>query len=452
MTNNLKNIFVVLIVLSVTICFGQDKPTLTRKIIKEIAKNNYVAPFPDGFLHGETLQYKLYIQLAETATTEELIKYTEDRRGIIRVYAVKCLDKRKYGGLFDLAIKHIQDTNKVTESGHMSRDVYVGDYFVSVQNISESERNQLDSILLFTDNKLFYLNRLLEKIDTKKSNYERIRNLANKNEFAVIALAKYKREEDIKLIEEQILKNSYFTIEAIEFFPTEQFKKTLLTLREQGYNYYGIELAVASFKDSFSIDYFNHSLNTTKGNDYQREQRAKYIFEAISKYKDTIDTSLFFSLWENYQKIDTDIINFLAKIDKEKCVYLSINSLKKPNNLDNSTLVILTMLDFLIVNDNDAAKELIKLNIDSANVHKLSCFVEKATNFKDQEIVNSMFYRLENTSNSHIYLPIVKTILSYQDKELNERLIKSIKGNSDIKGWGMEKVIVYLDEYGLKIL
>ncbi|MBL4587491.1 MAG: hypothetical protein JKX84_10630 [Flavobacteriales bacterium] len=452
MTNNLKNIFVILIALPVTICFGQDKPMLTKRIIKEIAKNNYVAPFPDGFFFGETPQYKLFMQLAETATTAELIKYTEDRRPIIRVYAVKCLDKRNYDGLFELAIKHIKDTKKVAESGvHRSRDVYVGDYFVEVQNISESERNQLDSILLFTDNKLFYLNWLLGEIGTNKSNYERIRYLANKNEFAVIALAKYKREEDIKLIEEQILKNSYFTIEAIEFFPTEQFKETLLTLREQGYNYYGTKLAVASFKDSFSIDYFNHSLLKAKGNNYQSGQRAKYIFEAISKYRDTIFTELFFNLWENDQKIDTDIFNYLAKIDKEKCIYLSINSLKKPNNLDNSTLVILTMLDFLIVNDNDAAKELIKLNIDSANVHKLSYFVEKATNFKDQEIVNSMFYRLENTSNGHIYVPIVKTILSFRDKELNERLIKSIKENSEIKDWGMEKVILYLDEYGLKI-
>jgi succinate dehydrogenase flavin-adding protein (antitoxin of CptAB toxin-antitoxin module) len=451
MTNNLKNIFVILIVLSVTICFGQDKPMLTKKIIKEIAKNNYVAPFPDGFLHGETPQYKLYIQLAKTATTDELIKYTKDRRPIIRVYAIKCLDKRNYGELFELATKHIQDTKKVTESGHRSRDVYVGDYFVGVQNISESERNQLDSILLFTDNKLFYLNWLLGEIGTNKSNYERIRYLANKNEFAVIALAKYKREEDIKLIEEQILKNSYFTIEAIEFFPTEQFKETLLTLRAQGYNYYGTELAVASFKDSFSIDYFNHSLLKAKGNNYQRGQRAKYIFEAISKYRDTIFTELFFNLWENDQKIDTDVFNYLAKIDKEKCIYLSINSLKKPNNLDNSSLVILTMLDFLIVNDNDAAKELIKLNIDSANVHKLSYFVEKATNFKDQEIVNSMFYRLENASNGHIYVPIVKTILSYRDKELNERLIKSIKENSEIKDWGLDKIKGLLNEKGFKL-
>jgi hypothetical protein len=189
----------------------------------------------------------------------------------------------------------------------------------------------------------------------------------------------------------------------------------------------------------------------TKENNYQRGQRAKYIFEAISKYRDTIYTELFFNLWENDQKIDTDIFNYLAKIDKEKCIYLSTNSLKRPNNLDNSSLVIVTMLDFLIANNNNAAKALIKLNIDSANVHKLSFFVEKATNFKDQEIINSMFYRLENTSNGHIYVPIVKTILSYQDKELNERLIKSIKENVEIKDWGMEKVVLYLEEYGLEI-
>lgn len=450
MTNIIKHIALTLTLLTVTICYGQDKSLTTKEIIKQIAKNNYVAPYPDGFINYETPQYKLYIQLQKTATTGELLKYIDDKRPVVRIYAIKCLDDRKYDNLFQLAVKHIHDTNKVRESGHRSRDVYVGDFFVGIQNTSEIERKQLDSIILYTDNKLFYLNGLLSEIEPNEKHYQRIRYLADKNEFAVIALAKFRKESDIDFISTQILKNSYFTIEAIEIFPTEPFKKTLQTLREQGYKHYGTELAVAVYKDQFSVDYFNNSL-TTKENNFQKKQRSKYIFEAISKYRDTIFTNLFFKLWKDDYIINSEIFNYLTALDKKKCLSLAYSTLHNPNNLDNSSLVILTMLDFLIVNDSVIAKEIIKQNIDSANVHKLSYFVEKAVHFKDQDIINSMFYRLENTSNGHIYVPIVKTILAYKDNELNERLIESIKQNVEIKDWGLQKVTDNLELYGLKL-
>lgn len=225
----------------------------------------------------------------------------------------------------------------------------------------------------------------------------------------------------------------------------------MLTLREQGYNYYGTELAVAAFKDKFSVDYFNMSLSSIAENDFKRKQRSKYIFEAISKYRDTIFINLFFKLWEDDYTIDSEIFNYLTSIDKSKCLKLAYQTLQEPNNLDNSSLVITKMLDYLILNDTILAKEIIKHNIDSVNVHKLRYFVEKAVHFKDKDIINSMFYRLENTSNGHIYVPIVKTVLAYQDKELNKRLIESIKQNVEIKDWGLQKVTENLEEYGLKI-
>jgi len=451
MTNTIKHIILIITLLTVTICYGQDKPLTTKKIINKIAKNNYVAPYPDGFINYETPQYKLYIQLQKTATTDELLEYIDDKRPVVKIYAIKCLDDRKYGNLFQLAVKHIHDTNKVREAGHRSRDVYVGDFFVGIQNISEIELRQLDSIILYTDNKLFYLNRLLSEIEPNERHYERIRYLADKNEFAVIALAKYRKESDIDLISTQILKNSYFTIEAIEIFPAEPFKKNLLTLREQGYNYYGTELAVAVYKDKFSLDYFNTSLGAVKENDFHRKQRSKYIFEGISKYRDTVFTDLFFKLWEDDFIINSEIFNYLTNLNKEKCLRLANQTLQEPNNLDNSSLIISTMLDFLIANDSITAKKIIKQNIDSANVHKLSYFVEKAVHFKDKEIINSMFYRLENTSNGHIYVPIVKTILTYKDNELNERIIESIRQNVEIKDWGLQKVTDNLELYGLKL-
>lgn len=435
--------------MAATICCGQ-KPMKTAEIIEEIARNNYVAPFPDGFINGETLQHNLYLQLQKTAKTKELVTYTNDQRPIVRIYAIKCLDDRKYKKLFDIAVAHMHDTAKVKVGGHRPMVKYTGDYFVEVQHISEIEREQLDSIILYTDNRFTYLNHLLSEIGTDQKHYERIRHLAGKNEFAVIALARFNRKEDIDLIAAQVLKNSYFTIEAVQVFPAEPFKKTLLTLREQGYNYYGTELAVAAFKDSFSIDYFHQSL-LTEENVYQRKQRVKYILEAISEYRSDIFTDLFFELWENEHAINSEIFIYLAIIDREKCIEQSIKSLRNPKELDNSSLVIPAMLDFLRANDSISVKAIIRRNIDSADVHTLKYFVEKAAYFKDTAMINSMFYRLENTTNGHIYVPIVETILLYHDTELNERLIRSIKQNKGIKDWGLDMVESYLERYELKL-
>ena len=62
MMNTIKHIILIISLLTATICYGQDKLLTTKKIINEIAKNNYVAPYPDNFINYETPQYKLYIQ------------------------------------------------------------------------------------------------------------------------------------------------------------------------------------------------------------------------------------------------------------------------------------------------------------------------------------------------------------------------------------------------------
>ena len=50
-----------------------------------------------------------------------------------------------------------------------------------------------------------------------------------------------------------------------------------------------------------------------------------------------------------------------------------------------------------------------------------------------------------------IYYPIVETILSFKEDTLNIKLIETIKENSMIDGWGLEKVNDKLKENNLKI-
>ncbi len=136
MTSNIKNTGLTITLLTVQTCYVRDNQLFTKKIIQEIAKNNYAPPCPGGFMHGETPRYNLNIFLKETATTEELIKYTDDKRPVVSTYTFKCSDEGKYDKLFQIAVRQIQDTAKDSFVGHISEYVYDGAYFAIVNPLN----------------------------------------------------------------------------------------------------------------------------------------------------------------------------------------------------------------------------------------------------------------------------------------------------------------------------
>jgi len=433
-------------------CYSQTQ-LKTDEIVKNIADNNYVSYAPDGFFAVDSSkQFILYTDLLKTATSEELIKLTKHKKPAVRVYAIWCLNEKKDTNLYSVIVNHIHDNQTVkTYFADMTRERMVGDFFVSVNNITKSERESLDSILLNNDNKLWYTNSILKEIDPIDKNYERIRTLAKKREFAVIALAKYQKEEDIQFIKKQLLKEHYFSIKSIELFPSNEFKSTLTELRKQGYNLYGTYFSVAVYQDSFSINYFNSKLDELSNNDFKRKQEGEYIFEAIFKYRNPIYDSLLFRLWESDYIIDDTTFAYLLTVDSIKCKKLAIKSINNANELDNSTLVLVDLLNFIIYTDKSIATSLISENILTISVHEFIYFSEASQKIKEQRIIQSLFTRLEKSDNGHIFVPITETILSYNDPKLNKKLIMIIKDNPRIDGWGLDKVKKMINEKGLKL-
>jgi len=432
------------------ICFGQKELTV-KQLADSIAKNNYVAPYPDGFLFGETDQYKFWVRFTEKASTEELVAYTDDPRPIVRVHAIKGLNERHYEKLFSIALRHLHDTAMVSEPGmHRSSQRFVGDYFFVTQNMSENESRQLDSVLFFTDNRLRRINHILDDLPVEEKYYKRLRELAATKDFAVEALAKYKKEEDIEFIASRILNNSYFTLEAIENFPAEEFKKVLITLRERGFNYYGTELAVAVFRDEFSVDYFNQSLNNYNGNDYGKKERARYIFEAIEQYHHPIYDQLYFRIWEEYNKIDEPTFEYLKTVNPVCVLELTKMTLGKFKDFEFNSTLIAPLLNFLAENDSVAAKQLIIFHINRGHYDNLSPFTEKAIEYNDPEIVNALFNQLKKAQNPYVYIPVIECLLRYNNPAYHEQLLVTVRENAEIKDWGLEKVDKLLAEYGLK--
>jgi hypothetical protein len=103
----------------------------------------------------------------------------------------------------------LQDTSKIkTHYGCFGNDFYAGDYFVSVYSGYEAisrdtlHLNTLDSLLIFTPNKLVARDGALRRAGPKGKYHDRIKEIAINEKLAgaVIALASFRRSEDIDII------------------------------------------------------------------------------------------------------------------------------------------------------------------------------------------------------------------------------------------------------------
>jgi len=461
MTTLTKYFILTIIVFGQFVCYSQNEKITaeTQTIVKGLQKGN---TYETAFVPERTKskQLDLYNKLKATATDNELKLLTEHKNGVVRVYAFVALTERNPQEIFEIILKHIDDKEVINCYSHGFEFVHsviykraVAEFFVSSQVLTTKERQKLDGILIFSKYHLNYTDYLLRDIEPQEKYYNQIKIHAQASEYkyAVIALARFKRKEDISIIENKIKALPYYSIESIEIFPDQYFKNVLNHFNETESKPYGIYSAVAVFQDSFAYKYLYKSIQEPAKNDYYSEQKAKEIYKAIEKYKCNLYNELFFQLWQTDFIINDSIFKYLKTIDQKRSVQIAIQSLKNPDKLDNRTLVIEDLLNFLIEFDSSSAKSIIHFNIDSADVHTLSDFVDKAKYFKDTAIINSLFVRLEQTDNGHIYIPIVKTVLAYNDKVLNNRLLDSIRANKGIKDWGLKDVIKILDEYKLKL-
>lgn len=431
----------------------------TKRIVANIQKCNI---YETAFLPEETKskQIENYNLLKTTASDIELKQLTGHKNGVVRVYSFMALSERLSSGLYEIILDHIGDKEVIKcysqgfEFVHSKRyKRKVAEFFVSSEAITFKERKSLDSILIFSNQHLDYTDYLLRDIEPEEKYYEKIKNLAQKKDYkyAVISLSKFKKSQDLSLIENKIKETPYYSLESIEIFPDQYFKNVLNYFGNRESKPYGLYSAVAVYQDSFAFNYLNKSIQEPAKNEFYKKQKAVEIYNALEKYKCPAYNELFFQLWENDFIINDSIFSYLKSIDQKRSIQLAFQSLKQPNRIGNSTLVIEDLLEFLIKLDSSAAKTIIKFNIDTTDVHTLQYFIKAANNFNDSEIINSMFIRLQQTDNGHIYIPIVETILSYNHNELNKRLLESIRINKGIDGWGLEEVAKLLKKNGLNL-
>ena len=231
---------------------------------------------------------------------------TEHPNPIVKCYAYDLLVNERNENCFNILKKNLKDTTSVsTQFGCIGRMTRVNDYFIqsilrpnpTKEYITESDKNTLDSLILFTPNLISnYKNGLLERIEPQENYYNRIRELALKeNKSAIIAISKYKKESDIELIN-RLLENTdtnvqYYGLKAVKNFPNEKsFEKikeihSVEIKKSTSFNYSMLrELyqSIVSFKNESSRELLEKTINETTN--YTQQYHYEFIWLALKKY------------------------------------------------------------------------------------------------------------------------------------------------------------------------
>jgi len=279
-----------------------------KKIVDELESVNVVESKYVGDGGSISEQWKRYEQLQEIANIDQLTDLINYPNATVNCYAFKALVAKKSDRVFPILVAHLHDTIKVARvDGCIGMMEYVGDFFMGEllygyedqgYKLNEVEKEKLDSIFLYDssivlDTKSY----VFDNLPQKELYYEKIRELVeDRNSEALVALAKYKKQEDRALIASFLKEgeDQYAALKAILEFPDEYFYEDLVNLFDyewkmnQG-NYGKWRLyyqALANYPKEKTVELFNRTF--TLEDVYKREAFYEYLFLAISKYPNTI--------------------------------------------------------------------------------------------------------------------------------------------------------------------
>jgi hypothetical protein len=287
----------------------ENKVGTVQNIVAQIEAGNRVESSHIGIAGSPSSQWDLYKQLKNSATTEQLIDLTDHRNGAVKCYAFHALASKRSDKLFPVLLKHLYDTSTIeTQSGCIVMTELVGDYFLNVvtpnyidldvYKLNESERRIVDSILVNDKSILLYSkSSVLQDLKPTLENYNRIRELVikDRNQSALITLAKYKKNEDKKLISSFFAdrETQYSALFAVREYPDQYFFPFVKKAFEQeweyseqrGYDYPKWRMcyqALAKYPNPETLKMFERTLQTK--DEFRYNTLCTNLMTAITKY------------------------------------------------------------------------------------------------------------------------------------------------------------------------
>jgi len=298
----------------------------TKDIVEDLISYGRITGRAVGVAGSKPKQWDNFISLSKNASEQELLFLTKHSNPIVKCYSFDILVNRRNKNSFNLLKNNLKDTTSVsTQFGCIGSSTRVNDYFIQSitkpnpdkKYLTESNKNILDSLILFTPNLISnYKNRLLERIKPEEKYYNRTRELALKgNNSAIIAVSRYQKENDIQIIN-YLLKNSdtdvqYYGLKAVKNFPNEKSFELIKKIhsreikRPTGFDYPMLKelyQSIVNFKDTDSRQLLEKTINESCGS--TKEYHFEFIWIALKKYPNEIYNGIISQL--NYTEDDLE--------------------------------------------------------------------------------------------------------------------------------------------------
>lgn len=473
-------------------CSGKTSSEISNEtniIVKKIEKINVLMGSAVGSAGIKPKQYENFEELKKNASKQELLTLINHSNGVVRCYSFWALASNKNTNLFSIVKDHITDSTAVkTQFGCIGSIEKVGDFFINlvnpkyentdVQQLSQTEFNKLEKLLIDKENNLYAGYDAIENAVPAEYLYPKVREMVVKhhNQSALITLSKYKNPDDIELIlknrelDEDEESGYYYTYQAIQNFPDSHFfplleKNLYLTLDNDHFSNEWLELykAIAAYKNQKALELLTIPFTKVKHQNI-KEYHIKFVYEAILANKCELYDALLWKIWQNEHIITINGFDYFLKLNSAKTLELSkkeLNSkyqIKQPKVIPKINKSMFsenleeTMLNFILLNDKVFAYDLINDKIINADVvSDFEMYCTKVLELKDVSFTETLFKRLKTEDNAHVYLQIVETLISFKDQSINKRILDTRKKNKNMnQDWGSDSLDQILKKNNIK--
>ncbi|MGF6906148.1 hypothetical protein [Fusobacterium sp. PH5-44] len=398
-----------------------------------------------------------YEQLLKSATKNELISLTNCRNTAIQAYAFTILSKDKTVDLFPMILNHL-DNDEIVYIYIFGETILFGDYIISLINLTEKQKIELDKALILTTSTLKARKKAYSNYKGTNDEYLEIKKLAlqRKSVDPFYLLAKYKKAEDIKIITDAFDDKEFeifFThndiaattykyhdlYEIIKIFPHENFltylEKEIKKISTQQDLYYDIENLFNSVllfdnKKAQDLLLFSFSIKN-KGKKERMIEHLNNVMMGVKhstkKYED-----VFMKLWLEGNHISKDVYKSLYKQNREKTTEITKKYLKKNEiNFDHKDIdVISLMLNNLVKDDPKFLTNFIIGRFDSFSEETLFLACDIIIKMKNKDFVKPLLNKLSEiggTINSDEVNKLIECLLNYENDDIKKSIIEVIE-------------------------
>lgn len=409
-----KAIFLAFLFISCTNVSGKKKEDILQKLR---SSKHYEAAFV-GEAAFESELYKAADELAGLCSDRELLKLLKDESPVVRCYASNFIaDRNIKTDWYGILLKEAEDYSELSfQSGCIISNVYAGDIILEDlfnKKLTEPEQKKLKLELVKRQSKLEFAKYILLGQDMSNELYAATREWAlTGNANAIFSLAKYKKDEDLQLIDSLKDKDIDLFFKACQYNTRESLKPFLeeymrsIMPKEHFYNEWAsFYKLVADYHDDFSKKIFRLAF-FDKVTYNIREYHLKDIYYAIKDRHDGFYDDYLKIFWTKHNLVDKEIIDYFLLTDKE----FALEGLKTTLLNSNEYFFDTETLDYIIKAAYKNKIDLTEYFERAIKEFSLDIFIVYMKNIDciqgNKELVDAMKARMEKEGNPSLADPL----------------------------------------------